>query len=289
MPVADVHVHCYPSEVITDPADWGHRHGEPHWTHLVTNGPQGWAGPEELLRAMDRDDIEAVLLQAWYWENPENALRQNDWHAAWIARYPGRFIACAAVHPNLADPVATLKAARQWGARAVGECLPQIQSPEGWRHPAWETILTWCSSLGWPIGLHLTEPVGHAYPGRIETPLMEVVDLFEAHPGQRWICAHWGGGLPFHSMNRRVRQALRNVWFDSAASPLLYDARIWRVACDLVGPEKLLFGSDFPLKLYPRRDVEPGWQRLLAEFNSSGLTADERRLIGAANFKALFA
>lgn len=283
----DAHVHCYPAEVIADPAGWARRHGEPHWGRLVTTGPQGWADPDRLLLDMDAAGVEKVLLQAWYWQNPETSLLQNDWHAQWRARHPDRFLTCAAVHPALDDPVATLDAARQWGACAVGECLPQVQSPEGWQHPGWAQILEWSTRAGWPVCLHLTESVGHAYPGRVETPLMEIVALFEQHPGQKWLCAHWGGGLPFHSLNPRVRKALRRVWFDTAASPLLYDTRIWRSACDLVGPEKILFGSDFPLRLYPRRQTQPAWDLLLEEFDHSGLTTAEQQAIGRDNLAGL--
>ena len=285
--VWDAHVHCYPAEVISDPADWARQHSEPHWGHLVTEGPQGWADPEGLLRAMDAGGVEKVLLQAWYWENPDSALRQNEWHAEWLAKYPDRFLACAAIHPDLPDVGKVLEEAREWGACALGECLPQIQSLSGWRHPEWPRILEWTTARGLPLCLHLTEPVGHAYPGRVETPLMEMLGLFEAHPEQRWICAHWGGGLPFHSLNRRVVKAMRHVWFDTAASPLLYDSRIWRSVCDLVGPEKILFGSDFPLRLYPRRDPAPGWTRFLQEFRDSGLDSGERRLIGRDNLARL--
>jgi predicted TIM-barrel fold metal-dependent hydrolase len=38
-----------------------------------------------------------------------------------------------------------------------------------------------------------------------------------------------------------------SVWFDTAASHLLYDDRIYRTAIDLVGVDKILWGSDFPL------------------------------------------
>lgn len=287
MPVCDAHVHCYPPEVIADPVEWARRQKEPYWQRLVTEGPQGWADPEQLIRQMDTDGIETVLLQAWYWENPETARRQNDWHAEWIDRYPGRLMACAAIHPGFGDPTAALNDAEAWGACAIGECLPQIQSPKGWQHPAWGEIVTVTTAKNWPLCLHVTEPVGHSYPGRLETPLMELVAIFERFPEQKWLCAHWGGGLPFYALNRRVGKALRNVWFDSAASPLLYGHQVWRVVIDLVGADKILFGSDFPLRLYPRQEREPGWARLLTEFHQSGLTVEERQAIAGKTLKTL--
>ena len=286
-PIWDAHVHCYPEAVIADPAGWARDVGERHWLDLVTNGPQGWAGPEDFLRIMDRDGIEKVLLQGWYWENPETARRQNDWHAEWVARHPDRFMACACVHPDLPDPVRELEAARGWGAVAVGECLPQVQCREGWNHPAWKRVIEWTTGAGWPVCIHVTEAAGHDYPGKVETPLGELLRLFEEHPGQKWLCAHWGGGLPFYALNGRVRKLLRNVWFDSAAGPRLYDARIWRTVIDLFGPRKVVFGSDFPLLLYPRKEKQPGWTRFLDEFLSSGLDDAQLAAVASANLAAL--
>ena len=269
VPIWDAHVHAWPAEVIRDPAGWAREHREPHWGRLVSEGPQGWADADGLLRAMDRDGIEKVILQGWYWERPENALRQNEWHAAWRTRYPDRFLAFAAWHPRLPDPLAVLEEARQWGACGVGECLPQVQSPAAWEDPAWQVLLEWTTRQGWPVCLHLTETVGHEYPGRVPTCLQETLKAFAAHPGQNWIAAHWGGGLPFYALNRRVARVLQRVWFDTAASPLLYDARVWSIVCQLVGPGRILFGSDFPLLLRPRLQDQPGWGPLLREFRGS--------------------
>jgi predicted TIM-barrel fold metal-dependent hydrolase len=286
-PVWDAHVHCYPQAVIDDPSGWARKMGEPHWERLVTTGPQGWADPEAFLRIMDRDRIERVLLQGWYWENPETALRQNDWHAGWLSRYPDRFMACAAFHPAFGDPHAELEKAREWGAVAVGECLAQVQSADGWNHAGWSQLIDWTSGTGWPLCIHVTEPVGHDYPGRVETPLPELLALFEKYPRQKWICAHFGGGLPFYAMNSRVRKALGNVWYDSAAGPLLYDQRIWRTVVDLVGSEKILFGSDFPLLLYPGKSSDPDWGLLMDEFTSSGLSMDEMQAVAGGNLSKL--
>ncbi|MEX0332732.1 MAG: amidohydrolase family protein [Puniceicoccaceae bacterium] len=285
--VWDAHVHCYPEEVIADPSSWAREMGEQHWLELVTNGPQGWAGPDDFIRQMDEDGIEKVLLQAWYWENPQTAHLQNEWHAEWLKRYPDRFMACACIHPDMEEPVRELESARDWGAVGVGECLPQVQCREGWAHPHWDTIIEWTTSAGWPICLHVTEQAGHDYPGKVDTPLNELLHLFGKHPQQKWLCAHWGGGLPYYALNAKVRKLLANVWFDSAAGPLLYDARIWRSVVDLVGPDKVVFGSDFPLLIYPGKDKQPGWRRFLDELQDSGLDAGERAAVSVANLAGL--
>ena len=47
---------------------------------------------------------------------------------------------------------------------------------------------------------------------------------------------------------------------------------------------KVLFGTDYPLNLYPKSGDEPGWRGILAEVEAAGLTAGEKAglLAGAA-------
>jgi hypothetical protein len=76
--------------------------------------------------------------------------------------------------------------------------------------------------------------------------------------------AHWGGGIFFFNLlKKEVRETLQNVYFDTAASPFLYDAQIYRIAIQLGGAQRILFGSDFPL-LKPKRYFE--------EMQKSGLS-----------------
>ena len=67
-------------------------------------------------------------------------------------------------------------------------------------------------------------------------------------PETTWILAHWGGRLPFYGLlKKEAPEVFRNVYFDTAASPYLYRPVIYRVVAEMVGPEKILFGSDYPL------------------------------------------
>ena len=38
-----------------------------------------------------------------------------------------------------------------------------------------------------------------------------------------------------------------HTYFDSAATTLLYDARIFETAASVIGPDRILMGSDYPL------------------------------------------
>jgi predicted TIM-barrel fold metal-dependent hydrolase len=49
-----------------------------------------------------------------------------------------------------------------------------------------------------------------------------------------------------------VKKSLANIYFDSAASPYLYSPGVYEHTSGLVGIEKVLFGTDYPL-LTPKR------------------------------------
>jgi uncharacterized protein len=63
-----------------------------------------------------------------------------------------------------------------------------------------------------------------------------------------------------------VKERLENVYFDTAASPFLYDPHIYRYAKEIAGLDKILFGSDFPL-------LKPA--RYFKELEKTGLSPDE--------------
>jgi hypothetical protein len=92
------------------------------------------------------------------------------------------------------------------------------------------------------------------------------------------VAAHWGGGLPFYTLMPEVKEALGSTFFDTAATPLLYDPLIYRRAIDLVGADRILFASDFPL-------LSQG--RCLAQVREAGLRAEEERLVLGENARRL--
>ena len=71
-----------------------------------------------------------------------------------------------------------------------------------------------------------------------------------------------------------VASTLNNVYFDTAASPLLYNAHIYRTVTSLVGANRILLGSDFPL-LRPRR--------IMKQIKGSLLSDNEKLEISGKN------
>ena len=169
------------------------------------------------------------------------------------------------------------------GMAGVGELGPYGQ---GCRldDPDFLRLAEACIRYDIPLNLHANEEVGHYYPGKATTPLRDYYRLASRYPELKLILAHWGGGLFFYELMPETRRALRNVWYDTAASPLIFPTRdIFNVALRCVDHRKLLYASDYPLRLYPRRQPEPDFRPFLAELGSLDLPADVRADIMGTN------
>jgi len=127
---------------------------------------------------------------------------------------------------------------------------------------------------------HASEPVGHQYAGKGAVTPERLYPFIQSNPGLKLVCAHWGGGLPFYALMPEVKRALANVYFDTAASPFLYHPQIYRQAAELIGADKILFGSDYPLMPQSRVIKEVKAAGLSAEAEDKILGGNARRLLG---------
>jgi uncharacterized protein len=292
-PVIDSHVHMYPPELCEDPLGWAARHNELHWAEMVSASVdrpslQGWADAPTLLADMEAAGVVRAVMLGWYWENQETCEQQNRWYRDWAVAHPGELQWFATVHPAAGDrALQEVERAAAEGAAGLGELSPAGQN-FSLRDPSFLRIAELAAGLNLPINFHVNEALGRNRPGRLFDNLADFQWLAAQFPELRIILAHWGGMIPFFELNRAVRREMQNVYYDTAASPLLYDRRVYRAVVDVVGPEKVLFGSDYPLLLYPRQEQLPGFRRIVEEVSSSGLTDDELRLILHDNAQRLF-
>lgn len=283
MRIIDAHVHLYPLTTSREPVAWAESRGEKHWAQLCTrrrqNGDavQHFPDVAELLREMDTAGVEKSVLLGWYWEKPETCVWQNRFYAECIHAHPDRLAAFATVHPA-AGPgaIEEIWRAKGEGLIGLGELSPHSQ---GFRcdDPMWCEILELAGELQMPVNLHVTDPKSRPYPGRVETPFADLVELARSFPETKFILAHWGGGLAFDAENR----PLRNIWYDTAASPLMYGPEVWAKATSGIGADRILFGSDNPLRLYHAQDPGVGLARFVAEAKAHvGRDQIERVLAG---------
>lgn len=287
--LVDAHVHLYPPEVDLDPAGWAARSGERHWAVLCTRRRrdgrcvQSLPTLATLLASMDAAGVERAVLLGWYWENSETCAWQNDYYAACVRAHPDRLAAFATLHPAAGRErtLALLERARDAGLVGIGELSPHSQG-FSIDDPVFRAALAWAGERKLPVNLHVTDPQSRPYPGRIETPAEDFLRLAQAYPQTNFILAHWGGMLPLR--DARFGR-LANLHYDTAASPLMYAPDVWPRALAGLGADRVLFGSDYPLNLYPRVSVEAEMARFVAEARCGGaddavLGGNARRLLG---------
>jgi predicted TIM-barrel fold metal-dependent hydrolase len=288
--IIDAHVHLYPAEVDRDPAGWAAAQGEKHWALLCTRRRkdgrpvQSLPTLDGLLRAMDEAGIGRAVLLGWYWEKLETCSWQNRFYAECVRAHPDRLAAFASLQPAAGfwPTLTEMHRARDDGLIGFGELSPHSQG-YAVDDPVFREVLVLASDWKMPVNLHVTDSESRAFPGRIETPLGDFAPLAREFPQVPFILAHWGGMLPLREPGV---VGLKNVFYDTAASPLIYDAGVWQRFTAVVPRERVLFGSDFPLNLYPRVAVEAEMARLLAEARAAGMGDD---VLGGNASRLLFA
>jgi len=290
--IIDSHIHMYPPDISADPVGWARRVDEPYWGALMGDNPgktsiQGWATVDQLLRDMDTAGIDKVVMQGIYFQHQQNCVAQNNWYIKWCQQFPDRLLGFATVQPLAGQPALDeIKRAIDHGLCGVGEILPNAQG-HTMRHDAFLAVVELAITLDVPLCLHGAEPVGHNYPGRADTPLQDYVWLAKQYPNLKLILAHLGGLLPFYELNRSVKKIMQNVYYDTAAIPLLYRPQVYKSVVEIVGAKKILYGSDYPLLLYPRQTRTPNFTSLLAEIKQAGLSKSQLNLILGTNMQRL--
>lgn len=230
------------------------------------------ATADDLIAAMAASGVDAAVAAGFGWTDADIAREANDYILESADRFPGRILPFCSVNPAWgAGAVAEMERCAAAGAAGLGELHFTTQ---GVRVPDGEGLaeaMDAARRLSLPVLLHGSEPVGHLYDGKGDTGPARLLAMAEAYPANVFIFAHWGGGLPFYALMPEVRAALRNVYFDSAATPLLYAGNVFSVAAQAAGIDRILFASDYPL------------------LNQAKVVAQAREALGAQAHQALHA
>ena len=290
--IIDCHTHLYPPFVYDSPETWADQRHESYWLSCVKprSGPhlQAWSSVEQMVEDMDSSGVDIVVSLAWYWEQHATCIENLEWQLD-IAKDNGeRILFFAPFNAKGGDAALELiTRALENGFQGVGELNPPAQG-YAYDDPVFDEAIRICAKFGKPITLHVTELAGRSYPGKIDTPFNQLQSLARRHPDATFIFAHLGGLLPFYEMNEAVRSDLKNVYYDTAAIPLLYDKNVYRKVVDCIGSERILFGTDYPLRTYPSKQLSPDFRMHLAEIEEAKLNERDVRNIFAENAIRLF-
>ena len=247
-----------------------------------TNPSARIGSAEDLIASMDSAEVDVSVVAGFGWTNLEVARRSNDYLLESAAACPDRLVPACSANPLWGDAaVREIERCFDAGARAVGELHADTQ---GWRDrdgAELDDLMQVTASRDGITIVHGSEPFGHRYSGKGSMTPDRLHALARRYPNNRFVFAHFGGGLPWYSMMPEVGSDLLNVWYDTAAALYLYQSNIYSATVSTVGADRLLFASDWPLISQAR-----ALRHIASDDRLDAL--DEARITGG-NAAALFA
>ena len=275
--IIDFHTHIVPPKVKQNRDEYARRCRS--FASIYSDPKAKLATAEEIIAAMDKDGVDVSVVLNYGWSTLSLCAEVNDYILESVSRYPKRLVGFCSVVPS--EDESALKEVERCiknGARGIGELRLDDHLLKKHSPAVLQPIIDIIIKNNLILLTHASEPVGHQYSGKGTATPDLLYTLITAFPDLKLVCAHWGGGLPFYALMPEVKTALKNVYFDTAASPFLYTPQVYSQVAQLVGADKILFGSDFPL--IPQR-------RFLKEIAALDLPEDAKNKILAGNAKKL--
>ncbi|MCP4683138.1 MAG: amidohydrolase [Desulfobacterales bacterium] len=271
--IIDFHTHVFPPFFRDKKQDlFSH---EPAFKTLYNSPGAKLVGAGELIRDMDKEEIHGSVIFGFPWEDAELYKRHNDYIMESVHGNAGRLTGFCCFSPLSPEGPKEVERCLQMGLSGVGELAVYGSGLSSRVTGAVKEVMALCLQFDVPLLLHTNEPIGHQYAGKAPITLRQIYDFLKAYPLNKIVLAHWGGGLFFYGlMKKEVKDVLKNVWFDTAASPYLYTPDIYRIAGEIIGFEKILLGSDYPI-LKPKRYFK--------EMNAIGLSKEVIEQIAGGN------
>ncbi len=249
----DVHTHIFSSKMVSTRETYFEN--EPTFQMLYASPQSKLVTADTLVAEMDVQGVEKSVVFGFPWRTASFFRENNDAVMAAVAAYPDRLMGMGCFDPLHPKAVEEAERCLAGGLKGMGELAVYDRGLDANVIQKMTPIMDLCREQDVPLLIHTNEPVGPLYPGKAPMSLTEIYAFLSAFPDNTIILAHWGGGILFyHLMKKQVKTVLKKVYVDTAASPYLYDASVYRIAAEIFGHDRILFGSDYPL-LKPERYV----------------------------------
>ena len=275
--IIDFHTHIFPRDIRENrekrfPA-------EPAFKLLYQSAKSRLIGGADLIDAMDENGVDKSVVFGFPWKHSAVFKPHNDYIMEMVQKYPDRLIGFGCFEPCGKDAVSEADRCITAGVSGIGELAFYQTGIDESALDRLAPIMELCAGRDLPVLIHTNEPVGHDYHGKTPITMAQIYRLIKRFPGNKIVLAHWGGGIFFFGLlKKEVKESLKNVYFDTAASPYLYDSKIYQIADNIIGVDKILFGSDYPLLPPPR---------YFSEMAQAGLTKIQLGKISGENARQL--
>lgn len=244
--IIDSMVHILPEEFIT------HREKflklDLTFAELFQNPNSLVSNIQDLLHSMDNNNIDKSICCGFGWTSKKLAKLSNDYIIESYNNYSNRIIPFCSVNPLWGDEaIDEIDRCFQKGIKGVGELHPDYQGITNYNLSELKKFLNYCEHKNLPIIIHGSEPIGKYYPGKGSFTSKYIIELIDLFPKNKFIFSHLGGGTPFFALMKEFSGKFNNVYFDTAAFSYLYDKKIIEIVKDIIGIDKIIFSSDFPV------------------------------------------
>jgi len=275
--IIDFHTHIFPPWLKERRDEYSK--SDPCFSLLYSQPQAKIATAEELLASMDEVDIDLSVVLNIGWASQELCVKTNDYILDSVSRYPKRLVGFCAIQPGARDAaIAEKERCAKAGAKGIGELRSDVQGFKLADKTTMKPLVDAALKHDLILLTHSSEPVGHEYSGKGRITPDILYSFITAFPNLKLVCAHWGGGLPFYALMPEVAKALANVFFDTAATAFLYKPEIFEQVSHIIGSDKILFGTDYPLMHQ---------NRVITQIGSSGLSEEDKNKILGANAQKL--
>ena len=278
--IIDTHVHIFPDSVKQDRSVFFEN--EPEFKLLYDSPRSAINTVDEVLISMDKHGVDISVVCGFPWRNPEYTQKNNDVIIESVHTYPSRIKGMACFDVTWEGAADETQRCLDAGLSGAGELAFYLTGIDQSALSALAPVMAVLKENGnKPCMIHTNEPVGHSYPGKTPITMEQIYGLAKAFPENRIILAHWGGGLFFYNiMKKEAKSVLKNIWYDTAASPFLYDPVIYDLAAGAGVIDKILLGTDYPL-------LPP--DRYYNELNRTDLSETQKKQVLGENAWKLFA
>jgi hypothetical protein len=274
--IIDGHIHLLPRQCQRDRGPFCL--SDEAFAALYSSAKAKLASEDDILAYLDRWGIDKGVVFGFPWASHDHVSLNNaevwDFHA----RHPDRIVPFAVLPPSGESAAREAEDCLRSGFAGIGELAVYGAGWNAARLGSLAPILDLASAEAAPVLIHVNEPVGHAYPGKISVDFSALIQTIQARPRVNFILAHWGGGLFIYALMPEIAAIMARTYVDTAASPFLYSPQIYETACRVIGPERIIFGSDFPLLGYPR---------YAKELDQAGMEKTVRQAILGRNMEQL--
>jgi len=266
--IIDFHTHIFSPDIVKNRKLY---FSDSHFFLLNENFKSKIIDAKELYNSMIQNNVNHSVVMGFPWLDEDIAFQQNKYFSEMGKLYKNKIFPFGIVPIHNKKPIKDIvKEIYDLGLYGIGEIAFYENGFSNKEADFLNEILENAKIYDLPVNIHINEPIGHNYNGKYSPNFELLYKIIKQNSQNKIILSHFGGGIFIYELMPEVKNEFKNVFYDIAATPFLFDKKIYQNAVDIIGSEKILFGTDFPL-------LKP--DRYIKEINDSIISTNDKNNI----------